>query len=414
MIKELEIDNKYYVFDGNALELYEKDDEYPDETIENFDCEVRLEEILIPSNYLAKVTLNLCNDCNLKCAYCYADHGKYGREASIMSVNTVDKIIQFIVDRGFKSINVVALFGGEPLLNYKVLEYAILKFEEKFEKIYNFEVTTNGTCLTKKRLEFLSNHHVKLVLSIDGPKEITDLLRGNGTYDAVMKAIKLAKEINYEELEVSATYTKKHHDLGYTYNDIMEFFDKLEIVSSISKVSISKDSPLYIDDSISIDEYREMVNRELNEIQHGKSRILNPYLYRFLSGIIYDIRSFQFCDDLNLNRSMAFDVDGECYNCFRLWGREEYKLRGELVNSVLEKNNKKENFEICKKCWAKYLCKDCTVEFTLGEIDFPINDGICKTQIMYEICLEEFIKFMNKNGIEKLVNQFNKYFRYKN
>ena len=243
LIKEITLNGKNYVFNGKSLELFEKDDdeyffeylkedsaiEAPYKNIKNTDC-------------LFKLTLNVSNLCNLKCKYCYASHGNYGRPSSFMTKETVDFIIDDIKKRGFTSLYVVSLFGGEPTMNFDVIDYIIKKFELEFDKIFKFELTTNGTFLNKDRLTFLRDHNVKIVVSIDGPEDITDYLRGVGSHEIAYNIIKLAKEIKYKDIESSATFTKAHLEMGYNYNDIVEYFRSLEINSSISKVSINKES----------------------------------------------------------------------------------------------------------------------------------------------------------------------------
>lgn len=414
LIKEITLNGKNYVFNGKSLELFEKDDdeyffeylkedsaiEAPYKNIKNTDC-------------LFKLTLNVSNLCNLKCKYCYASHGNYGRPSSFMTKETVDFIIDDIKKRGFTSLYVVSLFGGEPTMNFDVVDYIIKKFELEFDKIFKFELTTNGTFLNKDRLTFLRDHNVKLVVSIDGPEDITDYLRGVGSHEIAYNIIKLAKEIKYKDIESSATFTKAHLEMGYNYNDIVEYFRSLEINSSISKVSINKESKLYIEDTINKEEFVNIVRNEIMMIYNGIPKILNPYLYAFLNSLIYGIKSFQFCDELQTNYSLAYDYDGALYNCFRLWGKKEFEIKNnELISFELSDINSKESFKKCKDCWARYLCKQCAAEIALGEVSLQIENDVCKDEIMFEICLVEFLSFIEKNDLDILVNNFEKYIRY--
>ena len=75
-----------------------------------------------------------------------------------------------------------------------------------------------------------------MAISIDGPQDITDLLRGKGSYAKVLESLHTAKQLGYYNIECSATYTKYHEELGYTYDDINKYFNKMGIKATISRV----------------------------------------------------------------------------------------------------------------------------------------------------------------------------------
>src|SRR6266511_5819959 len=62
-------------------------------------------------------------------------------------------------------------FGGEPLLNFENIRFATEYAEERASalgKTVAFDITTNGTLLTEKSVEYFSRHGFKVLLSIDG------------------------------------------------------------------------------------------------------------------------------------------------------------------------------------------------------------------------------------------------------
>jgi len=129
------------------------------------------------------------------------------------------------------------------------------------------------------------------------------------------------------------------------------------------------------------------------------------------------MKAYQFCDDLQTDFSLSYDYNGDLYNCFRLWGKKEYKLstdtaRNEAVSIKLEEINNKENNEICKDCWAIHMCKECAVEMLLGEIDFPVKNGKCSSKAMYEICFQEIIEAIEEDKIKVIAENFREYLRY--
>ena len=49
-------------------------------------------DTIIPRNrVIDRITIHVSNDCNLRCKYCYASGGSYGKARSIMSTETAKK-----------------------------------------------------------------------------------------------------------------------------------------------------------------------------------------------------------------------------------------------------------------------------------------------------------------------------------
>lgn len=46
------------------------------------------------------MVLELANDCNLNCKYCYGDGGSYGRKREMMSFETAKQAVDFLVGKG--------------------------------------------------------------------------------------------------------------------------------------------------------------------------------------------------------------------------------------------------------------------------------------------------------------------------
>lgn len=127
--------------------------------------------------------------CNLQCEGCYAI--SYDRSKD-MSKEFFDNIITQAEEMG---THFFTLLGGEPSLR-------LVEFRDVFRKHYNsiFQMFTNGTHLnrSKKSLETLIGlKNVIPVLSVDGNKEDTDLLRGKGVYEEVISLAQKLKERNF-------------------------------------------------------------------------------------------------------------------------------------------------------------------------------------------------------------------------
>ena len=165
------------------------------------------------------VYLELTRECNLRCTHCLNNSGKIMENQ--LNLEEFKELIKNLSEAGIQEIRFT---GGEPI---------------KFEKIYELiqlatkngictSIGTNGTLITKDIANRLKKAGLKkAVVSIDGTKEMHDVIRGKGNYDkainglynlinvgidvrvnaVIMKSnmedvIKLAKELNKKKIKL--------------------------------------------------------------------------------------------------------------------------------------------------------------------------------------------------------------------
>ena len=126
--------------------------------------------------------------CNLRCSGCFASGGDYGLGIKHMPESVIDATIEYLTNRinslyrdgGFKGKSNLGLhfFGGEPLIAFDSIRYAVMRAESAIENLNisykvpvvpDFFITTNGTLLKPERVRFLKEHRFSVLLSIDGP-----------------------------------------------------------------------------------------------------------------------------------------------------------------------------------------------------------------------------------------------------
>lgn len=152
--------------EANILSLYDKGSTIPDiaaalqiseekckKTIDIF-CTLPKGVQLVPEELgnLNELVLMVAQDCNLKCDYCYGDGGTYGRERTLMDSKTAFNAIQCASALG--DIGRVTFFGGEPLLNFKVIKEVV----ENTEGVL-FGIVTNGTIMTDEMLACIKENN---------------------------------------------------------------------------------------------------------------------------------------------------------------------------------------------------------------------------------------------------------------
>lgn len=113
------------------------------------------------------VALNVAEQCNLRCVYCYAGEGDYGKN-ELMPVDVAKETLRYFVKEGVSQFTVV-FFGGEPLLNFSLIKEVVEYAKAEFPKTkFHYRMTTNGLLLTSKILDFLSKNNFSLTISYDG------------------------------------------------------------------------------------------------------------------------------------------------------------------------------------------------------------------------------------------------------
>lgn len=129
-------------------------------------------------------TICVTHKCNLSCIYCYQQHDK-----SRMDRTTAKRVIDWIfenIPEGRKSVT-ISLIGGEPLLEFKLIqqiyEYTMMK---KGNIPVRFFASTNGTIMTSKMKEWFNAHSKEFILglSLDGNRETQNYNRSN-SYDLI-------------------------------------------------------------------------------------------------------------------------------------------------------------------------------------------------------------------------------------
>lgn len=125
----------------------------------------------------ASISLSLTPHCNLRCSMCW----QYGEEGVFARANpphpypllTLNELVSAVDEvAGFRPR--IMVWGGEPLL-YPAFIPLIRHIKEKS---FPLQIITNGTLLEEHAASFVSLGVDKIVVSIDGPEEVHDAIRG--------------------------------------------------------------------------------------------------------------------------------------------------------------------------------------------------------------------------------------------
>ena len=220
--------------------------------------------------------------CNSKCKYCYEkslkefDNGLEQKfdfdfsepERINYSISMLKRFIQKDNDP------VIVFYGGEPLLEIETIKEIIDKIPIKFR------MQTNGRLLNELPAIYADKID-KILISLDGDEERTDINRGEGTYSLVMKNVSKLKQGGYKgELIARMTISQDFPDL---YNQVISLIN-----AGFNSIHWQLDAGFYKFDfeKIKIKRFVEKYNKDLsklvnywtNELHKGNVLKIYPFL----------------------------------------------------------------------------------------------------------------------------------------
>lgn len=188
--------------------------------------------IKVDENYLKtpfQYTILTTTSCNARCFYCY----EKGVKKKVMSVETAEKIADYIIDKYNKSDKKksvsIGWFGGEPTVNTKVIDIICHKLKDNGVN-FRSNFTTNGYLFDEKmckkaREEWMT---VNAQVTIDGTEKIYNRAK-NYVYDQEKEGSPFNKVISNirRMLDYGITVNVRINMDEYNSDDILKLVDIL-------------------------------------------------------------------------------------------------------------------------------------------------------------------------------------------
>jgi uncharacterized protein len=261
----------------------------------------------------------------------------------------------------------VDFFGGEPLMNFDVVKEIVAygrELEKHHNKKFRFTMTTNGVLLDDEIMEYLNQEMSNVVLSIDGRKDVHDLMRptqnGKGSYDIILpKFQKFAKMRGDKSYYVRGTFTRNNLDFC---EDVLHMADLGFDEISIEPV-VAEDGESYAikeEDLPKIYEQYDLLAQEMiKREKEGKGFTFFHYMIDLTGGPCVAKR-LSGCG--SGTEYLAVTPWGDLYPCHQFVGEDEFLLgnvydgvkRMDIVNDFKRCNVYTK--EKCKKCFARFYC----------------------------------------------------------
>jgi uncharacterized protein len=322
---------------------------------------------------LTTMVLNVTNQCNLSCTYCY-EYGEdkivdtaNGRQPKFMSEATARESVDFLL-REAGDVAHITFFGGETLLNFPVLvktiEYARRRAAEEGKSV-DFSLTTNATLLKPEIIEFIAENRIGVTISIDGPKEVQDKFRvfnnGAGSYDLVAPKIReLLRRHRSRPIGARVTLTSANLDVKKIFRHLTDDIGFWEV--GFAPVTTSATRGHAISDAgydWMLDQFRDLAHEYLEAAvanrHHGFSNV-NETLEELHKGVS---KAYPCGAGLGL---LGVATDGDVALCHRFAGSDTHKV-GTVATGIdrgaqrafLEKHHIANKTD-CSICWARPLC----------------------------------------------------------
>ena len=321
-----------------------------------------------PTRY-ATFMVNVSQRCNLTCPYCYVNKGNFDyaeKPIPRMRADTAAEIVNKIY-ADFPGLGTYGyhFYGGEPLLNFKVIEQIVASAETKASETRtsaDYHITTNGTLLSREIADFMDRHRFTVYFSIDGDEAHHDELRkyinGKGSFADVERNLAYLRTKPGVHLIGSSVIRK-----GLPLHEALQYLGRHGAKQcKAERVRLRKDEALALEDT-QHDEYirdiKGLIDHYVDHLSSGRK----PIDFR-LSSKIFQLytrtrRNF-FCPAGE--RMFGISSNGEVYPCALHVGRPQSKL-GDIRTGVDRKKQQafRKKFspveqKECRTCWTRHIC----------------------------------------------------------
>lgn len=159
-------------------------------------------------NRLREIIISITNRCNLRCKMCQIP-------LACNEEMTTEELKKLISDAFGLYPNSIIFSGGEPLVRGDIFELIAFVNQHKI----NTCLTSNGTLIDEETAKSLASSHVGVVnISVEGPEEIHDYLRGKGNFKKAINALQNLSRYKIETTLATMVCRENYRYLPFIMN----------------------------------------------------------------------------------------------------------------------------------------------------------------------------------------------------
>lgn len=336
--------------------------------------------------------------CQNHCKHCYASdtrphEGEDGSELDFHAMIRVLDDYRAFLDR-WNIVGRIELTGGDPLLHPRVMDL----IREIRARGIEFSILGNPHCVNEDIARRLREYEISFYqISIDGMRETHDLIRGRGSFEDSLRAIRVLRD---NGVLVGVAFTLGKHNV----DDLLDVLT-LSCEEKVGGIGFARCVPIGNAKSSSIglfspDEYKDLLGRvhaheqslrRKNEsfVVSRKDHLWTLYFYELGAfvpkpGVVNPIGC-----SIGYN-SLVVLADGSVLPCRRLplkIGKiPQDTLRQLFLGSPLLKSFRRlGSFEKCRSCLLGPHCKGCPSIAFACKGDYFAADPQCWHQVKQEV-----------------------------
>ncbi len=302
--------------------------------------------------------------CNLSCVYCYnaesrKHFGKFREEMTTSeTIQALDKLRNF-------GASTVAFCGGEPMCRSDLFEVA------RYAKSTGFRIAlvTNGTLITENLAPIISELFELVWVSLDSHvKEEHEALRGKGSFDRTMRAVRMLAKYNPKRLVVNSVVCNINvRSMPETHRFFIEELGVGQhrmgaFLPSKDKVIDKHNNP--ISSILFDDEYHKFLVNAGLKLELGGDEVPALTIDKHDGLIIKQAPRRNQCGFANGDIHMV--SNGDIYPCVMMY-KKEFRA-GNILSEGIEKIYRDsevmkkcreatvDSIKECSECFVKYVC----------------------------------------------------------
>ncbi len=312
--------------------------------------------------------------CNLKCPHCYASI--YDRVEEL-SLNEKLKLAKEICEAGAEY---VGLSGGEPLIHPHFKHIVSLLRDYGV----SISIVTNATVVSDETASFLYRNDVLTYVSLDGPREIHDLIRGRGVYDKVVNSVEKLKSRGVDVASVMAVNKLNNNYTSWCVRESMKIgFEHIAVIP-VMPSGRALENKLYINSETLV---KSLINACLESVrlEYPICVWCVPFMEIILEGKVptglitwFSCRRMESVDIDPAGNLITCDVLGEpVANASKLGFKEAWRIycENELIREIVNPSRLPDK---CFSCRISRYCKGgCYARAKILRGDYNAGDPLC-------------------------------------